>query len=192
LDSSLQEVGEVGAVRTIGVSELVGVFTKLKGIEGIAETGETDDVKRGSREPGEYSDICLTRLRRGGYLLHFFFSCIYNHHISFESADNAIRTSADLETNASVISRMWLLLKAGFWTPEVRESTKYATIKAADHHMTLRRRYHQYRRSKISVRNTVPESGGLLLEMEHVERSFRMLEVCVWADLRQPIGLQQW
>ena len=33
-----------------------------------------------------------------------------------------IQTSADLETNTSVISRMWLLLKAGFWIAEVRES----------------------------------------------------------------------
>ena len=48
-----------------GMSKLVGLFTELEGIEGVAETGETDDVERGTGEPGKNFDLRFTRFRRG-------------------------------------------------------------------------------------------------------------------------------
>ena len=49
--------------------ELAGVFARLEGIKGVVEPSETNDIEGGAREPGENFDICLTRVRRGGYLL---------------------------------------------------------------------------------------------------------------------------
>jgi hypothetical protein len=55
-DPPFEDVDELHALRTVenlrkGKPELIGVLSKLEGVEGVVEPGETDDVERRAGEP---------------------------------------------------------------------------------------------------------------------------------------------